>query len=109
ACALGLFYVSLCREMAMVSLVDQQRGSIRFLYGPLDLASACVVHFDAFAVEHRPVAFFQVADRVGERRQRDSIRTEIHFAIPVADGQWRTLARADQQIVLSLEQERECE
>ena len=59
--------------------------------------------------EHRPVAVFEIADRVGERRQRDRVGAEIHLALAVADRERRAFARADQQIVLAVEQEGERE
>ena len=59
----------------------------------------------ALARQHHPVAVFEIADVVGERRQRDRVGAEIHFAVAVADRQRRALAGADHQVVLALEQE----
>ena len=46
--------------------------------------------------------------RIGERRQRNGVRAEIHLALAVANGEWRAFARADQKIVLAGEQEGQC-
>ena len=59
--------------------------------------------------QHDPVALLEVGQRVGEGRQRQRVRAEIHragrLALPVADGERRALARADQQVGLPVEQE----
>ena len=105
----GLLVDFLRHEMAMVALVDQERRGGGFLHRPFDLFAGLVVDLRALAVEHRPVAVLQIADRVGERRERNRVGAEIHLAVAVADRERRTLARADQQILLALEQERERE
>ena len=56
-----------------------------------------------------PVAILEIADGVGERRQRDRVGAQIHLAVAIADRQRRAVARADHQIVLALEQEPERE
>ena len=106
---LGLLVDFLRHEMAIVALVDQKRRSHRFLHRARDLVAAGVAHLHAVAPEHRPVALLQVADRVGERRERERVGAEIHLALAVADRERRTLAGAHQQIRLALEQERERE
>ena len=68
-----------------------------------------VVHLRAVAVHDDPVAVFEIADRIRERRQRDGVGAEIHLAVAIADRQRRAAARADQKIVLALEQEGERE
>ena len=105
----GLLVDFLRHEMAMVALVDEERRRGRFLDRALDLLAGLVVHLRALAAEHRPVAVFQIADRVGERRQRNGVGAEIHLAVAVADRERRALARADQQVLLALEQERQRE
>ena len=96
-------------EMAMIALVDQERRGVRLLHLALDLLAGHVAHLDALAAQDRPVALFQIADRFGERRERDRIGAEIHLALAVTDRERRTLAGADQQIVLAFKQERERE
>ncbi len=94
-------------EVLVVALVDQLRGSRRLEHRPLDFAALLVTNLDALVRHHRPVAVFQIADGVGERRQRNRIRAEIHLAVAVTDGERRAFARADHQVVLAGEQEGE--
>ena len=71
-----------------------------------DLAAG-VVDFGAAAMDDGAVAVFQIAHRIGERRQRDRVRAEIHRVVAEADGERRALARADQQILLAGKQQGE--
>ena len=73
------------------------------------IAPVGVVHLDALARHHGPVAVFEIADGVGERRQRDRVGAEEHLAVAIADRERRALAGADQQILLAGEQEGERE
>ena len=106
---LGLLVDFLRHEMAMVALVDQEGRGIRFQHRALDRLAVGVVHLDALARHHRPVAVLKIADGVGERRERDRVGAEIHFAVAVADRERRALAGADQEILLAGEQEGERE
>ena len=106
---LGLLVDFLRHEMAVVALVDQERRGVRFQHRALDHLAVGVVHLDALARHHRPVAVFEIADGVGERRERDRVGAEIHLAVAVADRERRALAGADQQILLAGEQEGERE
>ena len=45
-------------------------------------------------MDHRPVAFVEISDALGPRRDGKSVRAEVVFPIAVADRQWRALARA---------------
>ena len=72
--------------------------------GAFDPAALLVADLDALVRHHRPVAVFQIADGVGERRQRNGVGAEIHLAVAVADGERGTLARADHQVVFAGEQ-----
>ena len=106
---LGLLVDFLRHEMAMIALVDQERRGGRFQHRALDHLAVGVVHLDALARHHRPVAVFEIGDRVGERRERDRVGAEKHLAVAVADRERRALAGADQKIVLAGEQEGERE
>ena len=75
--------------------------------GALDLAILFVANLHALAREHRPVAVFEIADRVRKRRKRDRVGAEIHLAIAVTDRERRALSRSDQQIVLAGKEKRE--
>ncbi len=96
-------------EVLVVALVDQLRGRGRLDHRALDRAALLVVDLDALVRQHRPVAVLQIADGVGERGERDGVGAEIHLAVAVADGERRTLARADHQVVFAGKQEGERE
>ncbi len=87
-------------EVAMVALVDEQRRGDRLDERALDALAAAVEDLNARAAQHRPVAFVEIGDGVGERRQRDGIRAEVHLARAVTDGERAALARGDHQIVV---------
>ena len=59
--------------------------------------------------QHRAVAVLQIGDRVGEGGQRDRVGAEVHLALAVADGERRSLPRADHQVVLAGEDDGERE
>jgi hypothetical protein len=96
-------------EMAVVALVDQQHRGLRFDGRALREFAAAVVNFGAGARHDHPIAVFQIADLVGERRQRDRVRADIHRPIAETDGKRRALTRADQEIVFAGEQKRQRE
>ena len=51
------------------------------------------------------VALFQIADVVGEGRQRDGVGAEIHLALAFADRQRAAAPGADQKVLVAVEQE----
>ncbi len=104
-----LFVNFLRHEVAVITLVDQQRTRNRLDHGPVDASAGPVVDFDSGAVHHGPVAFIEIGDGVGKRRERNGIAAEIHFALAVADGEGRALARGDHQIVVAGEDDAERE
>ncbi len=59
----------------------------------------------AVAPDDRPVAFFEIGDALGPRRQRKRVRAEVILALAIADGQRRAHARADDQVGMVAEQE----
>ncbi len=75
----------------------------------LDDRVVLVVDGRALAGQHDPVAVLEIADGVGERAERDRIRPEIHFALAVADREWRAVSGADHQILFAREDESERE
>ena len=101
----GLLMDFLRHEMAVVALVDQKRRGGRLDDGALHRRTLLIVNFRALAVDDDPVAILEIAHRVGERRQRNRVGAEKHFAVAVAHRQGRTAPRADQQIFLAVEQE----
>ena len=55
--------------------------------------------------DDRPVAFFEIGDALGQRRQRQRVGAEVILAFAIADGQRRPHARADDQVGMVAEQE----
>ncbi len=96
-------------EVLVIALVHQLGRRSGFDHRPLDRVTLLVADLDALVRHHRPVAVFQVTDGVGERRQRDGVGAEIHLAVAVADGERRTFARADHQVVFAGKQKGERE
>ena len=101
----GLLVDFLRHEVAMVAFVDQHDGGLRLQDRALDDVAAGIVDLRAVAREDHPITVLEIAYGVGERRQRDRIGTDEHLAVAETDRQRRTLAGADQQIVLAGEQE----
>ena len=92
-------------EMAEIALADRgARGG-----GELDVAGNLAVldvaDLGALAGQHRPIAFFEIADLLREGRQRQRIGAEIHFAVAKADGERAAVTRADHQRGLAGENE----
>ena len=54
-------------------------------------------------VKHRPVAVLEIADLVGEGRERQRVGANEHLALAVADGERAALAGDDHQIVEAAE------
>ena len=96
-------------EMTMVALVDEHHGRLRLEHIAANDTAARVVDFGTAAMDDGAVAVFQIAHRVGEGRERDRIRTDIHRVVAEADRKRRAFARADQQIFFAGKQERERE
>ncbi len=80
---------------------------LRFEHRALHDRALGVVDLRALASDDHPVAVFEIADRVGERRQRNGVGADEHRALAKADRQRRAFARADQKIVLAGKQEGE--
>ena len=96
-------------EVAMVALVDQHRARRRADHLPLDPRAADIAHLDAVTGDDRPVAVLEVGHAVGEGRQRDRIRAEVHLAVAVPDRQRWAVAGADHQVVIAGEDDAERE
>ena len=91
-------------EVAVIALLGQQAAGRAAHDAPLDDAVGGVVELGALARHDDPVALFEIGDAVGEGRERQRVGAEIHLAVAVADRERRALARADQQIVLAVEE-----
>ncbi len=92
-------------EVAIIGLVDQKRRRTGFQHLAVHHRALLVVDHADFAGQNHPVAVFEIADGVGEGRQRDRVRAQIHLAVAVTDRQRRALAGADHQIGVAPEQE----
>ena len=103
----GLLENLLGHEMAVIALVDVHHGGLRFQDRALHDRALGVVDLGASASDDHPVAVFEIAHGVGERRQRNGVGADEHRALAEADGKRRALARADQKIVLAGKQERQ--
>ena len=89
-------------EVAIVRLVDQERRGAGFQHLAINHRAVLVVDHAGFAGQNHPVAVLEIADGVGEGRERDGVRAQIHLAVAVADRQRRALAGADHQIPVPL-------
>ncbi len=105
----GLLVDFLRHEVLVVALVDQGRGCGGLHRVALDHHTFFIADLDALVRHHRPIAVVEIGDRVGERRERDGIRAQIHLAVAVADRERRAFAGPDHEIVLARKQESECE
>src|SRR6185369_11361434 len=64
---------------------------------------------DAFAANHSPVTFFEIGDALGPGRDGKRVRAKVILAVAIADGQRRSHARADDEVGMVAEQDREGE
>jgi hypothetical protein len=97
----GLLVNFLGHEVAIIRLVDQ-RGCGAVLEGvAVNHRIVLVKDSRAIARQDDPVAVLEITDRVGERAERNGVRTEIHFAFAIADRKRRSVACADHQIVIA--------
>ena len=101
---LGLLVDLLGHEVPVIALFRQQAAGRAALDAALDLAAARLANVGALAGQRHPIAFLEIGDAVGERGERERVRAQIHFPVAIADRQRRALARADQEILLALEQ-----
>ncbi len=96
-------------EVAVVALFGEQASGGTALDAALNGLAGSVADHRARAAGHDPVAFLEIGDAVGERSERQRVRTEIGLALAVAHSERRPLARADQQVILAFEQVDESE
>ena len=94
-------------EVAVVALVDQKSRGERAGDRPLHRLAVAVADGDAFPRQHRPIAVFEIGDRIGEGGERDRVGADEHLAVAVADGERAPLARHDHQIVVAAEDDGE--
>ena len=90
--------------MPVIALVGEERHSGRLAPHPLDGLAGMVEEFRPFPRHDGPVAILEVGDVVGERRQRDRVGAEKHFALAETDRERRPVAGADDHVVMVGEQ-----
>ena len=96
-------------EMGVVPLADHRAGRGGAPDLPLHDIAVAVVDHRAVGVHLGPIALFEVADAAGQRRERERVRPEIHFAVAVADGERAAAPGADHQVAVPGEQDGERE
>src|SRR4029077_732428 len=55
------------------------------------------------SVHDRHIAVFEIGNAVRKRRQRKSVRAEVSLVLAIADSERASLAGADQELFLALE------
>ena len=94
-------------EMGVVSLADHRARRRCAPDLPLDDIAVAVVDHRAVGAHLGPVAFFEITDASGERRERQRVRAEIHLAVAVADGERAAAPGPDHQVAMPGEQDGE--
>ena len=94
-------------EVAVIALVDEHHRGLRLEHrAPRHLAPG-IVNLGALTGDDDPVAVLQIADGVGEGRERNRVGADEHRALAETDRERRAFARANQQILLAGEEEGE--
>ena len=106
---LGLLVDFLGHEVAVVAFLDPVGLGDDALALARDRVAVDVADRGALAGQHRPVALLQIGDLLGEGGEREGVRAQIGLALAEADGQGRTVAGADEEIVVAGEDEAEGE
>ena len=85
-------------EVAVIALFNQRRRHA----GNRDLAGHRIIvdieNLRALAREHDPIAFLEIGNPLGQRRERECIGAEKGFAIAIADHKGGAESRADEQV-----------
>ncbi len=100
----GLLVDLLRHEMAVVALVDRVGGGQAFLLRPGDTPVRLVIELSRCPGQHHPVAVVEIGYLVGEGRERQRVRAEIHLAVAIAHRQGRPAPRPDEKVGLASEQ-----
>jgi hypothetical protein len=105
----GLLEDLLLHEVAVVALADQRARQFGLAHLALGFVAALVEDRRAGARHHRPVALFQIADLLGQRRQSQGVGAEKHLAVAVADRQRAAAPRAHHHVVFTGKNDRQRE
>ena len=104
----GLLVDLLGHEVAVIALFGEQSARRAPDHAPLDRLARHVPELRALARHRDPVALLEIGDAVGERGERQRVGAQIHLplrlALAIADRERRALSRADQQVLLAVEQ-----
>jgi len=95
----------LLHVVAVITLFDPCSRRARLDDLAIDRLVFTVEDLHALTPNHSPIAFVQISDTLGPRRQRDGVRSEVVLGLAIADGQGRTHPRADDQIGMIAKQE----
>ncbi len=95
----------LLHVMAIIALLDPRGRGAGFDDLAVDGLVGAVVDLDLVALDDGPVALLEIGDFLGQRRQRQRVRTEVILTLAIADGQRRAHARTDDLVWIILEQE----
>ena len=93
--------------VAVIALGDQLAGDAGDGDRPLDGRVVAVEHLRAVAGADHPVAFVEIGDALGQRRERQRVGAEIGLALAMADDQRRAEPRADDKLGMLAEQDRQ--
>src|SRR5271166_2182868 len=91
-------------EVTVIALFGEQASGRAALDAPRDRLAGGVAKLGARPGRDHPVALLEIGHAVGEGGERQRVRAEIGLAVAVADRKRRAEPRADQEIVLPLEQ-----
>ena len=100
----GLLGDFLGHKVLVTGLVDGGRACLDLFARAVNLFASGIADLNAGAGHDGPVAFVQIGDRVSHWGQRDGVRADEVFAVPVADRQRAAFAGGDQQVVFTVEQ-----
>ena len=99
----------LLHEVAMVALADQGAAHRRLADLALDRPPQAIHDDGTLPVEEGDVALLEILDALGQGCQRQGVRAHEHLAVAVAQRQRAAFAGDHQQLLLTLEQERQRE
>ena len=94
-------------EVAVIALVDEHHRGLRLEHRAPRHVAPGIVNLGALTGDDDPVAVLQIADGVGEGRERNRVGADEHRALAETDRERRAFARANQQILLAGEEEGE--
>ena len=98
----------LFHEMAIIALAGGGARNSCKLDFALHFRACHIMKPRAGAIQHRPIAFFEIGNAPCERSQRQRVRSHKHLPLTKADSERRALAGANQQIRMARENHGQC-